>query len=604
MRLVFDRGTVVAVDPPAGLDLTEAAGLRWDARVDAYRAPASLYGSIKARLACRCVPFRDVVRSNGPPPGSWSAIDLRPYQDAALWAWELSGRRGLVVLPTGSGKTRLALAAMARTGLATLCLVPTRVLLYQWLQAIRAVYPHAIGCFGDGERELAAITVATFESGYRHMERLGNRFDLLVVDEAHHFGTGIRDEALEMSIADARLGLSATPPRGDPALRLATLIGPTVYELGIGDLAGGFLADFTLMALHLELTGDERATYEALMATFRAVSQAFYQRMPTASWEDFVRSVAGTPAGRRALTAWRQARRLLALTEAKRETLRALLHRHRAARTLVFTADNATAYTPGVPHHADHLRHRAEGARRGSREISSRDVACAGIRAGAERRARRARCGRGDRRRGLARRARTRPARRASAPSGTGQAGARLRARHARDERGAAGATQAGGSWFPGRISPIACTASWDVIREPEPVKAGTTLLFPDFALQHRIQPERRWLLEIVGGERAPLSAQDRRPRGPAADRGLPNLRTARAGNVPDLTATREHGRTSWRSASSLSRGSRARKATSGRRPLRLRTGARFPPPPLFIFAASSSRATGDRDPADLATPL
>ena len=39
----------------------------------------------------------------------------------------------------------------------------------------------------------------------------------------------------------------------------------------------------------------------------------------------------------------------------------------------------------------------------------------------------------------------------------------------------------------------------WDVIREPEPVKAGTTLLFPDFALQDRIQPERRWLLEIVG---------------------------------------------------------------------------------------------------------
>jgi hypothetical protein len=39
----------------------------------------------------------------------------------------------------------------------------------------------------------------------------------------------------------------------------------------------------------------------------------------------------------------------------------------------------------------------------------------------------------------------------------------------------------------------------WDVVREPEPVRAGTTLLFPDFALQHRIQPERRWLLEIVG---------------------------------------------------------------------------------------------------------
>jgi superfamily II DNA or RNA helicase len=79
------------------------------------------------------------------------------------------------------------------------------------LQAIRTVYPHAIGCLGDGERDLAPITVATFEGAYRNMERLGNRFDLLIVDEVHHFGTGLRDEALEMAIADARLGLTATP---------------------------------------------------------------------------------------------------------------------------------------------------------------------------------------------------------------------------------------------------------------------------------------------------------------------------------------------------------------------------------------------------------
>ena len=105
-----------------------------------------------------------------------------------------------------AGRPASAVAAMVRTSLTTLCLVPTRVLLHQWLQAIRAAYPHAIGCLGDGARELAPITVATFEGAYRNMERLGDRFDLLVVDEAHHFGTGLRDEALEMSIADARLG--------------------------------------------------------------------------------------------------------------------------------------------------------------------------------------------------------------------------------------------------------------------------------------------------------------------------------------------------------------------------------------------------------------
>lgn len=39
----------------------------------------------------------------------------------------------------------------------------------------------------------------------------------------------------------------------------------------------------------------------------------------------------------------------------------------------------------------------------------------------------------------------------------------------------------------------------WDLIREPEPVACGTSLLFPDFVLQHRTDPSRRWLLEIAG---------------------------------------------------------------------------------------------------------
>jgi predicted nuclease of restriction endonuclease-like RecB superfamily len=39
----------------------------------------------------------------------------------------------------------------------------------------------------------------------------------------------------------------------------------------------------------------------------------------------------------------------------------------------------------------------------------------------------------------------------------------------------------------------------WDVVREPEPINADGTLIFPDFALQRRADPARRWLLEIVG---------------------------------------------------------------------------------------------------------
>jgi predicted nuclease of restriction endonuclease-like RecB superfamily len=42
-------------------------------------------------------------------------------------------------------------------------------------------------------------------------------------------------------------------------------------------------------------------------------------------------------------------------------------------------------------------------------------------------------------------------------------------------------------------------TPDWDIVREPKAIASGTSLLFPDFLLQHRLDPSRRWLLEIVG---------------------------------------------------------------------------------------------------------
>src|SRR6185436_7527583 len=94
-----------------------------------------------------------------------------------------------------------------------LILVPTRVLLEQWARAVAGLFGVEAGRYGDGEHTLRPITVSTFESAWRSMHGIGNRFRLLVVDEAHHFGSGGRDEALEMSLAPFRLGLTATPPR-------------------------------------------------------------------------------------------------------------------------------------------------------------------------------------------------------------------------------------------------------------------------------------------------------------------------------------------------------------------------------------------------------
>ncbi len=346
IEIEFDRGTLLVRGlPRSGVDDLPA---RWDPRVQAHRARAMDYAELQLGLKQSSRAFDDRV----PPPGMaaarpapWKPIELRPYQEAALHAWNDASRRGVVVLPTGSGKTRLALSAMAESGLRTLCLVPTRALLTQWHGAVSEAYGGPVGCLGDSERRLAPITIATFESAYRYMHRIGNRFELLVVDEAHHFGGGLKDEALEMATAPSRLGLTATPPElRHVRAKLSDLIGPTVFELSVADLAGSYLAPFDRVRLFVDLTPDERRSYQGWLSIYQEPLAEFRRLHPGASWESFLRGAARSEKGRRAIAAWSRARRLLAYPEGKRNLLGSLLERHRDSRVMVFVGDNETAY--------------------------------------------------------------------------------------------------------------------------------------------------------------------------------------------------------------------------------------------------------------------
>jgi superfamily II DNA or RNA helicase len=350
MRLVFDRGTIVLLDANS-VDLASFPGALWDPRISACRCPARYHQALLAELHRRSVQFTDEVTEKETALTNFApAVDLRPYQEAALAAWEFSGRRGIAVMPTGSGKTRTAIAAIARAKVPALCLVPTRVLLDQWARSLAELLGIEPGRLGDGERRIERITVATFESAWRSMHSLGNQFGLLIADEVHHFGVGLRDEVLDMCTAPLRLGLTATKPRGPSTIRLHELVGPIVYELRVDELVGEFLAPFDTIVLHLDLTPEERFEYDALMAQFRDVMHRFQRFHPGATWDEFATIATRTDEGRRAIAAFHRARKLTAFPAAKRATVAALLERHRASRTIVFTADNPTAYAISREH--------------------------------------------------------------------------------------------------------------------------------------------------------------------------------------------------------------------------------------------------------------
>jgi len=346
MLVRFDRGTLVLEPQHAGEDPSRIPGARWDAATHGWRVPADQRLSVLGRLSDDGVRISD--ESDKPASarlsGTWSLPELRPYQREALARWLSAGARGVVALPTGSGKTLVALAAIAALGVPALVLVPTRVLLDQWVRALSAAWTGPLGQLGDGEHVVEAITVSTYVSAAAWMPVLGDRFGLVVVDEAHHVGETCPAEVFEMLVARARLGLTATPPDSSSGPALARHVGPVVHALGVRDLDADALAPFEHEVIVIELTRDERLRYRDARARFASVYGRFMRALPSASWREFMTKARQTELGRDALAAWRESRAIIAYPAGKRAALRELLTLHASQRTLVFTGDNASAY--------------------------------------------------------------------------------------------------------------------------------------------------------------------------------------------------------------------------------------------------------------------
>ena len=313
----------------------------WDAELLGWRVPAEDHASLIARISDAGGRISDECRTTR-LADDWSVPELRWYQRDAISRWTAANRRGVIALPTGAGKTIAAIAAIAELGVSTLVLVPTRVLLDQWARALAAAWPHPIGRLGDGDHRVLPITVATYASGVAWVPRIGDRFGLVVVDEAHHVGAWCPAEILEMLTAPARLGLTATPP--DDAGALSRHVGPVVYVRTVDELTGDGLAPYVLETIEIALSRLERLRYREARARFASAYGPFQRAAPGSSWNEFVRAARKTAAGRDALAGWREYRALIAYPEGKRGALRTLLARHAGQRILVFTSDNATAY--------------------------------------------------------------------------------------------------------------------------------------------------------------------------------------------------------------------------------------------------------------------
>lgn len=345
-KLTFDRGTLVVHPPPQGKAWIDFA--TWDDRIERFRIPAMHYRSFLEATRTEGVTVHDKARA-------FEAFALRPsvelsafsHQREALAAWTRAGRRGVVVLPTGSGKTYLAQLAMQATPRSTLVLVPTLDLMHQWYAHLRAAFPDAeVGLLGGGSKDRTPILVSTYDSAAIHAETLGNRYGLLVFDECHHLPGEFYRVVAEYAIAPYRLGLTATVERSDGRhADLDALIGPLVYRKTPEELAGGALAEHQVVQIKVRLSEAERKRYDALIEKRNLFLRAQGIGLGTLTgWQRFVQASARSEGGRAAMLAHREARAIAFGTEGKLRVLEDLLSQHYPARTLVFTDDNATVY--------------------------------------------------------------------------------------------------------------------------------------------------------------------------------------------------------------------------------------------------------------------
>ena len=318
---------------------------QWDERVSAWRCEALHYPTLQALIAERSGEITDEV----PVPSTvhWSQASLptlRPDQERALAGWRAAGRRGIVVMPTGTGKTEVALAAMQEAAVATLIVAPVRDLMYQWHRRIQRGLGCDAGILGDAMHDVRPVTVTTYDSAYIHMADLGAHFGLVVFDEVHHLPGKIRREAALMCAAPLRLGLTATPERTDGLHHdLDGLIGPVAFRMPVSDAKGSLLADYDVVRIPVALTPRERGSYEQAGREVRNFIAAMRDKQPGYGWQQLCAEAGRDLAARQAHKAFRMRKAIEDRAQEKLRVLEDLFCLHAGERVIVFAGSNHVA---------------------------------------------------------------------------------------------------------------------------------------------------------------------------------------------------------------------------------------------------------------------
>jgi len=336
MELTFDRGTILVRGD------VRVPNSTWDERSKAFRAMALHYKDIIDFLNISGFDFNDHVLNPMPCPELRSSVILRDYQKQAIEAWIANGKRGIITLPTGSGKTIIGIKAISLLNTPTIVIAPTLDLVDQWRSNLREELNVEVGILGRGEQEIEALTVSTYDSAYIHADKIGNKFYFMIFDEVHHLPSAGYRNIAEMFASPFRMGLTATFEREDGLhTELSRLVGGKVFEKRVKDLVGEHLSPFRLEKIVVELTTEEKKEYARNQKIFSGylARNKITIRNP-ADFQKLIMRSGRDQDARKALLARNKARDIAFNSISKINKLSDILNKHNEGRVFIFTEHN------------------------------------------------------------------------------------------------------------------------------------------------------------------------------------------------------------------------------------------------------------------------
>ncbi|MFH2117306.1 MAG: DEAD/DEAH box helicase family protein [Bacillota bacterium] len=148
----------------------------------------------------------------------------------------LKNQNGVLVAPTGFGKTVIGVALAAALRLKTLVIVHRGNIAEQWEDKFKAFLNiEHVGKFDKDHDTLGFdVDIALIQSlsKYEKLDEISNQYGLIMIDEVHHLASPSYERCIRKFNAKHIIGLTATLKRSDGLEKIiTTMIGPIIIDV-------------------------------------------------------------------------------------------------------------------------------------------------------------------------------------------------------------------------------------------------------------------------------------------------------------------------------------------------------------------------------------